>query len=96
MKILTIPGKMSNTGTIHDIARQDEDRVIEFRGAAKYAVILASYYGGKGYTTHVTAESAAHQSRKMHEYSHEILDSEGNRLIRDGGQFYDGSLHVSQ
>ena len=49
-----IPQKMSNTGSIHDIASDNFDRDIKFPAGAKYAVVLASYYGGKGYTMHKT------------------------------------------
>ena len=46
MKILTIAQKMSNTGSIHDLASDQFAREIKFRGTAKFAVVLAAYYGG--------------------------------------------------
>lgn len=78
MKTYTIPQKMSNTGSIHDIASDMFDRDIVFAPGCKYAVVLASYYGGKGYTTHRTAEAAIRASRSRKDYSHEIIDTEGN------------------
>jgi len=84
MKTYTIEQKMSNTGTIHDIASQHYDRIVRFRGDEQYAVVEAAYYtersGGKGYTTHITPEAAAKQSRKLSKrgYSHTIIDSDGN------------------
>jgi hypothetical protein len=92
MKTYTIEQKMSNTGSIHDIASDNFDRVIEFRGAAKYAVVLASYYGGKGYTTHTTEESACRQAHKLgkQNYSYEIIDVDGTNYQSNGGAHYAG------
>ena len=63
MSALTIPQKMSNSGSIHDIASDQFDRRIVFGKGCKYAVILASYYGGKGYTTHKTEAAAVRAYR---------------------------------
>jgi len=78
MTTITIPQKMSNSGSIHDIASDMFDRDIVFAPGCKFAVVLASYYGGKGYTTHKTATAAAAESHKQREYSHTILDTKGN------------------
>ena len=71
--------KQSNTGSIHDIASDQFDRVIEGRG--KFAVVEAAYYGGKGYTTHTSAASAIEQARKLAKqgYSYQIIDGNGSR-----------------
>lgn len=79
MKTYTIQQKMSGTGTIHDIASDLVDRVIKFPEGHKYAVVLAAYYGGKGYTTHKTAEATCYQSHKVSDYSHKIIDSDGEQ-----------------
>lgn len=73
-----IKKKQSNTGTIHDLASDMVDRVIEGRG--KYAVVLAAYYGGKGYTTHETAEATIKAAREVAKrgYSYEIIDENGS------------------
>ena len=78
MKILTIKQKMTGTGSIHDLASDSEDRDIKFPGGSGFAVILASFYGGKGYTTHRTEDATVRQSKRMSKHSHEILDVEGN------------------
>ena len=80
----TIEAKMSGTGTIHDIASDLQARHIVGRG--DYAVVLASYYGGKGYTTHMTEATAIRQSRKVRAYSHEIIDGNGRRYLNTGDQ----------
>jgi len=49
-----------------------------------YAVVCSSYYGGKGYTTHKTEESAIAASRKLGDYSHQIIDSDGRVYLNDG------------
>lgn len=77
MKI-TLKQKQSNSGTIHDIESDTHERTIVGRG--KYAVVLASYYGGKGYTTHTTEVSALKQSNKVKDYSHEIIDESGEKM----------------
>ena len=76
MTTITIPAKMSNSGSIYDIASDCYDREIKLRQGTKFAVVLASYYGDH-YTTHKTAESAALKSESTDE-SHTIIDAEGN------------------
>lgn len=78
MTIYTIEQKMSNTGSIHDLASDNYDRDIRFPAGHKYAVVLAASYGGKGYTTHYTAEAAAKESRQQSKWSHSIIDLCGN------------------
>ncbi len=85
MKTVTFPQKMSGTGTIHDTASQHFDRTIEFPSGQNYAVVLAAYYGnGNLYSTHATASAAAKKSRAQKEYSHVIIDSNGNYYETDG------------
>jgi hypothetical protein len=73
-----IPRKMSNSGSIHDIASEHYDREIVFAPGCKYAVVLASYYGGDEYTSHKTESAAIKTSNRKREWSHQIIDSEGN------------------
>jgi hypothetical protein len=82
----TIPRKMSGTGSIHDIASDMFDRRIVFAPGCKYAVVLSSYYGGKGYTTHKTAEAAISASRRHRDYSHRIIDIDGDYYGVYGGR----------
>ncbi len=96
MKTLIINAKMSNTGTIHDLASNTYDRNIKFRKGMQYAVVNAAYYGGKGYTTHATAASAAAESQKRGEYSHKVIDCEGNQYAECWGELRaDGVLMES-
>lgn len=78
MNTYQIPQKMSNTGSIHDIESEMFPREIQFRAGCKYAVVLASYYGGKGYTTHRTQDAAIRAARRNESYSLRILDVDGN------------------
>lgn len=75
-----IPQKTSGTGSIHDMASDTADREIIFAPGCKFAVVLASYYGGKGYTTHKTEKAAIKASRKIGGYSHCIIDVAGNQI----------------
>jgi hypothetical protein len=86
MKRYTIEQRASGTGSIHDISSEHGERVIEFRGATKYAVVLAAYYGGKGYTTHETEQSACRQAHKLsqQDYSYTIIDAEGVEYVSNG------------
>lgn len=81
MTTYIIPQKMSNTGSIHDLASDLFDRDIVFGAGCKYAVVLAAYYGGKGYSTHRTEAAAIAASKRDKEYSHEIIDTTGQRLL---------------
>ena len=76
MKTFIIPQKMSNTGSIHDIASDLYDREIKFPAGSRYAVVLASYYGGKGYTTHRTADGAIYKCKQL-KCSRSIIDLNG-------------------
>lgn len=77
MKKVIIPQKMSGTGTIHDIASQHYDREIKFPKGAQYAVVLASYYGGKGYTTHASESATIQADRRQKEFSRQIIGVDG-------------------
>ena len=81
MTTYTIPQKMSNTGSIHDLASDMFDRDIVFAPSCKYAVVLAAYYDGKGYTTHKTESAAIAASKSNADYSHEIIDTTGHRWL---------------
>ena len=85
MKIYTIEQKMSNSGSIHDIASDLYDRDIMFREGTKFAVVLSSYYSGKGYTTHSTARFAAKKQDSLGNYSSQIIDIDGNHYDNIGG-----------
>lgn len=82
MTIYTIAQKMSNSGTIHDIASDMFDREIQFPAGHKYALVLASYYGGKGYTTHKT-DAAVSKASMATKYSHMIINADGNEFVTD-------------
>jgi hypothetical protein len=86
MLVYTIKKKQSGTGSIHDIASDQFDREICFTSGTRYAVVLASYYGGRGYTTHKTAESAAKMSNRQVRdgYSHVVIDYRGNTYTSNG------------
>ena len=85
MSTYTINQKMSGTGSIHDIASAEFDRDIKFGPGCRFAVVLASYYGGKGYTTHKTELAAIKASRAASDYNHEIIDTDGNRYLTTCG-----------
>ena len=87
MSVYTIQQKPSNTGSIHDLASDHFDREIVFAPGCKYAVVLASYYGGKGYTTHKTEISAIKAAKRLTGYSYGVIDCHGNGL-----SIYDSSL----
>lgn len=84
MATYIIPQKMSGTGSIHDIASENFDREIVFGRGCKYAVVLSSYYGGKGYTTHKTVAATIAASKANKDYSHKIIDANGNHYVHDG------------
>ena len=88
-KTVTIPAKMSGTGTIHDTASQHTDRTIVFSDGAQYAVVLAAYYGhGNGiHYLAQDAEEALKISAEQSEYSHVIIDSDGD-IVEDAGKYY--------
>lgn len=83
MKTYTIEQKMSNSGSIHDIANDMYDREIRFREGTEFAVVLASYYGDC-YTTHETEAATIKEAHRQHGYSLSIIDSDGNGYFDNG------------
>ena len=83
MKIYTIKQKMSNSGSIHDIASYTHDREIRFPKGSLYAIVLASYYV-KQYTTHRSEAATIRKAHQQRKYSFQIIDSEGNRYFDNG------------
>lgn len=77
MKTVVIPQVRTGFGSIHMIASTLYDREIRFPKGHKYAVVLASYYGGRGYTTHKTELTAIKATKRNREFSHVIIDSDG-------------------
>jgi hypothetical protein len=85
-KTYTIPAKMSGTGSIHDIASEHFDRDIVFAPGCEWAVVCASYYGGKGYTTHRTEEATIKAAHDLGDYSYQIIDTDGSVYAINGGR----------
>lgn len=95
MKNIIIESKQSNTGSIHDLASDTMDRVIKIPASAGYIIILAAYYGGKGYSTHSTAEAAGKKVKNLikNNYSFRVFDAEGSYLDWDGCDFRRGDAN---
>jgi hypothetical protein len=91
MTTYTIRQKQSGTGSIHDIASAMAARDIVFAPGCKFAVVLSSYYGGKGYTTHKTEAAAIAASKSQGDYSHQIIDATGAEYIVQPG-YYESTL----
>jgi len=92
MKKVIIPQKMSGTGSIHDIASQHYDREIKFPKGAKFAVVLADYYGGRGHTTHTSETATIQADNRNREYSRQIIGVDGWCYDVDMSRSYDGEL----
>lgn len=81
-KTVIIKAKMSGTGTIHDLASQHFDREIEFAKDDQYAIVLASYFNDRYYTAKDAAEAVEIHERES-EFSHAIIDRDGNQVDID-------------
>jgi len=95
MKRLIIKAKGSNTGSIYDLAQEEEDRVIAFPRGFTMAVALPSYIGG--HSVHKSQGGAYRQLRKLKNQGYNcaaILDDEGNRYMSDSwdGEQFTGSM----
>jgi len=76
MKVV-IKQKMSNTGTIHDLASDMYDRVIDFGNRFNYAVILPSYYGDR-FTRHEKFTGVMRQYKKWKDFGGvTVIDKNG-------------------
>jgi hypothetical protein len=67
-------------------------REIKFPKGAKYAVVLADYYGGKGYTTHQSESATIQADKRSREYSRQIIGVDGWVYEVDIFRSYDGEL----
>ena len=74
----TIKSNGGHQKSIHDISGAC-DRIIKFPKNAKFAIVLADFYGGKGYTTHKTEHATMAMAKKMQDYSFVIMDSNGDQ-----------------
>lgn len=92
MKTYTIQQKQSNSGSIHDLASATKNREIRVPSAATHILILAAYYGGKGYTTHNSPEAAAAKYKQLRRenYSVQAFSAKGEHLDFDGEDFRRG------
>lgn len=81
--------------SIHSIHSKDGEREIKFAAGCIYAVVLADYYGGKGYTTHMSQYAAAKMAHKLDKegYSYAIIDAEGKKYFK--GFDRDGDVTLS-
>ena len=93
---LTIPQKQSNTGSIHDLNSDTHDRVIPVTEGTTHVIILAAYYGGRGYSAHKSAESAAAKMRALRAdgTSCQAYTANGQHLDWDGFEFRRGNPHL--
>jgi len=82
MKILSV--EQCESRSIHDICSNNYDRQIKFPKNSCYAVVLASYYGGRGYTTHKTSEATIRRYNELGDWSKIIIDCEGNEYSING------------
>jgi hypothetical protein len=92
MKTIVIPQKQSNTGSIHDISSAMMAREIKIPAGTSHIIVLSSYYGGRGYSTHQSAASAAAKIRslKKDNYSFRVFSDTGENLEWDGWDFRRG------
>ena len=74
MKRVTI--QQDQNSNIYAIASSLCDRIIEFRGQTKYALVQPAYLGLDNYTTSCSVESILKKAQK-NEYG-TIIDSDGN------------------
>jgi hypothetical protein len=74
---------MSGTGTIHDTASEHFDREIEFAEGEEYAIVLAAYYGKNLYYMAKDGEEALEISDRNGEFSHVIIDRDGDHVDKD-------------
>ncbi len=83
MQTLKIKQKMSNTGTIYDIASDHGDININMGSRYNYVVIGPSYYN-LGFTRHVAADSAIRAYKQLSNKGYR-----GVRVLDKDGQFMD-------
>ena len=81
MKI-AIPQKMSNSGSIYDLASEHFDRVINLGTRYHYAVIMPSFYK-HNITRHTTKDLACLKAKALSNQGYDnvkVLDIEGNEV----------------
>jgi len=80
---VTIPQKMSGTGTIYDISSNLYDRDIVFGDDDQYAVVLAAYYGNNIYYTAKDGYEAVEILDREAEFSKTVIDRDGEQVDID-------------
>ena len=79
--MITIKQKESNSGSIYDIASDQQDRTINMDGY-QYTVVLPSYYGDQA-TRHRSAGAATKEYTRQSDFYPAILDATGAEVIPD-------------
>ena len=82
MKTITIKQKMSNTGTIYDIASDTHDIVVNMGKRFGFVVALPSYYNVRP-SKHVSEASTIRAYKKWMRMGYQgvtVLDVEGNEM----------------
>lgn len=77
MAKITIPAKMSNSGSIYDLASEHYDRVITFGTRWQFAVVVPSYYNVR-HSVHATEAAAVRAAKSLRGYSPTIIDRAGD------------------
>jgi len=93
MSKIIISQKMSNTGSIYDIASDSYAVVIDMRNKYQYAVVLPAYYGSVS-SRHTSADLAIKQYNKLSAMGYNgvaILNRDGEEMQID----FENRLHVA-
>lgn len=77
MSTITIAAKQSNTGTIHDLASERGDRVINFGKLGRYAVLVPAYYNVR-HTVCRSEAAAVKRAKALKQYAPTVIDAKGN------------------
>ena len=96
MTTIIIPQKPANAGSIHDINSDMMDRAISVPHGSTHVIILAAYYGGRGYSTHQSVEAAARVMRRLRKVgtSCRAYTATGKHLDWDGFEFRRGEPNL--
>ena len=77
----TIKQKESGTGTIHDLASEHFDRVIEFNEGEKFAVLTPAYYGASYSCWNPNLEFQEMCNEYKSHDANVVIDRHGNQYV---------------
>ena len=80
MTKITLESKMSNSGSVYDLAAQGRDITINFGASGQYCVIAPAFYNMRP-SVHRSADAAVKKAKSLSAYGPTIISRNGDTYL---------------